>query len=86
MVHIGYFIDDICLPPADLTGTCHGISFYGFTVISITPSVSSNAGGGGGVGALKWILSLVFFSVDWDTKYKFLIFKQYFGHLVITLV
>ena len=20
MVHIGYFIDDICLPPADLTG------------------------------------------------------------------
>ena len=30
MVHIGYFIDDICLPPADLTGTFHGISFYGF--------------------------------------------------------
>ena len=44
MVHIGYFIDDICLPPADLTGTCHGISFYGFTVINITPTVSSNAG------------------------------------------
>ena len=35
MVHIGYFIDDICLPPADLTGTCHGISFYGFTVYCI---------------------------------------------------
>ena len=45
MVHIRYFIDDICLPPADLTGTCHGISFYGFTVINITPTVSSNAGG-----------------------------------------
>ena len=48
MVHIGYFIDDICLTPADLTGTCHGpigISFYGFTVINITPTVSSNAGG-----------------------------------------
>ena len=45
MVHIGYFIDDICLPPADLTGTCHGISFYGFTVINITPTVSFNAGG-----------------------------------------
>ena len=44
MVHIGYFIDDICLPPADLTGTCHGISFYGFTVINITPTVSSDAG------------------------------------------
>ena len=40
MVHIGYFIDDICLPPADLTGTCHGSSFYGFTVINITPTVS----------------------------------------------
>ena len=24
MVHIWYFIDDICLPPANLTGTCHG--------------------------------------------------------------
>ena len=45
MVHIGYFIDDICLPPADLTGTCHGISFYGFSVNNITPPVSSNAGG-----------------------------------------
>ena len=56
MVHIGYFIDDICLPPADLTGTCHGVSFYGFTVINITPTVSSNAG------ALKGILSPVFFS------------------------
>ena len=42
MVHIRYFIDDICLPPADLTGTCHGISFYGF---SASPTVSSNAGG-----------------------------------------
>ena len=42
MVHIEYFIDDICLPPADLTGTCHGISFFGFTVINITPTVSSN--------------------------------------------
>ena len=70
MVHIGYFIDDICLPPADLTGTCQGISFYGFSVINITPTVSSNAGGG----ALKRILSPVFFSVDWDTKYKFQIF------------
>ena len=68
MVHIGYFIGDICLPPADLTGTCHGISFYGFTVINITPAVSSNAG------ALKRILPPVLFSVDWDTKYKFLIF------------
>ena len=68
MVHIGYFIDDICLPPADLTGTCHGISFYGFTVINITPTVSSNAG------ALKRILSPVFFSVNWYTNYKFLIF------------
>ena len=45
MVHIGYLIDDICLPPADLTGTCHGISYYGFTVRNITPTVSSNAGG-----------------------------------------
>ena len=44
MVHIWYFIDDICLPPADLTGTCHGISFYGFSIINITPTVSSNAG------------------------------------------
>ena len=44
-MHIGYFIGDICLPPADLTGTCHGISFYGFTVINITPTVSSNARG-----------------------------------------
>ena len=70
MVHIGYFIDDICLPPADLTDTCHGISFYGFSVINITPTVSSNAGGGG----VKRILSLVFFSVDWDTKYKLQIF------------
>ena len=70
MVHIVYFIDAICLPPADLTGTCHGISFYGFSVINITPTVSSNAGGGGGL-ALKRILSPVFFSVDWDTKYKF---------------
>ena len=71
MVHIGYFIDDICLPPAGLTGNCHGISFYGFTFINITPTVSSNAGG------LKRILSPVFFSVVWDTKhakYKFLIF------------
>ena len=68
MVHIGYFIDDICLPPADLTGTCHGISFYGFTVINITPTVSSNTGG------FKRALPPVFFSVDWDTKYKFLIF------------
>ena len=47
MVHIGYFIDVICPPPADLTGTSHGISFYGFIVINITPTVSSNAGGGG---------------------------------------
>ena len=62
MVHIGYFIDDICLPPADLTGTCYDISFYGFSVINFTPTVSSNAGGGGG--ALKKILSPVFFSVD----------------------
>ena len=69
MMHIEYFIDDICLPPADLTGTCHGISFFGFTVINITPTVSSNVGG-----ALKRILSPVFLSVDWDTKYKFLIF------------
>ena len=45
MVHIGYLIDELCLPPADLTGTCHGIPFYGFTVINITLSVSSNAGG-----------------------------------------
>ena len=45
MVHIGYFIDDICLPPAGFTGTSHDISFYGFTVINITPTVSSNAGG-----------------------------------------
>ena len=45
MVHIGFFIDDIWLPPADLTSTCHGISFYGFSVINITPTVSSNAGG-----------------------------------------
>ena len=45
MVHIGYFIDDICLPPADLTGTCHGISFNGFLVINITPTVSCNAVG-----------------------------------------
>ena len=67
MVHIGYFIDDICLPPADLTGTCHDISFYGFSVINIAPTVSSPAGGGGG-GALKRILSPVFFLVDWDTK------------------
>ena len=60
MVHIGYFIDDICLPPADLTVTFHGISFYGFCM--------------GGGGALKRIQPPVFFSVDWDTKYKFLIF------------
>ena len=70
MVHIGYFIDDICLPPADLTGTCHGISFYGFSVINITPTVSSNAWGG----FKKDSISLFFFSVDWDTKYKFQIF------------
>ena len=65
MVHIGYFIDNICLPPADLTGTCHGISFYGFTVINITPTVSSNAGGS------KRVQSPVFFSVDWDTNISF---------------
>ena len=37
-------------------------------------------------GALKRILCPVFFSVDWDTKHKFQIFKQHFGHLVITIV
>ena len=68
MVHIGYFIDDICLPPADLTGTCHGISFYGFSVVNITLLYHPMQG------ALKRILSPVFFSVDWDTKYKFHIF------------
>ena len=54
MVHIGYFIDDICLPPADLAGTFYGISLHGFSVINITATVSSNAGGGGGgVGGFK---------------------------------
>ena len=33
-MHIGYFINNICLPPADLLGTCHGISFYGITALS----------------------------------------------------
>ena len=69
MVHIGYFIDDICLPPADLTGTCHGIPFYFFSVINITSYCIIQCRG-----ALKRIPSPVFFSVDWYTKYKFQIF------------
>ena len=73
MVHIGYFIDDICLPPADLTGTCHGISFYGFSVIILHLLYHPLPLQGGGGGFKKDSIS-GFLSVYWDTKYKFQIF------------
>ena len=59
MVHIGYFIDDICLPPADFMASLSLILHLLYHPMQ---------------GALKRILPPVFFSVDWDTIYKFLIF------------
>ena len=61
MVHIGYFIDDICLPPADLT------AFHFMASLSLILHLLYHQMQGGG--ALKRILPPVFYSVDWDTKY-----------------
>ena len=63
MVHIGYFIDDICLPPADLTGIILVMAFHFMASLSLILHLLYHPM----QGALKRILSTVFFSVDWDT-------------------